>query len=303
MGAGDWWFDNGVLHEMVSFMENREGYMHITDGYAPTRKLCVRGTNNLAWAIKRLKRNGFGLKICVGSNILDWDKLKSLPLMEMFKQQEYKVNVWNPVIGNPEVYLGKNLIWDIDNTEGKPMAAFYQGEKVCAFLTRQGYDPMLVFSGGKGFHVWLNNEDTKKMAGTTFKDFEGDRAQKLAKVYCEVVKEVFLESTGVEFRGDDLTPVERQGIIACPYSIHWTTGQIVWPLDEGDLNALRMLDADALPIDIAKALHTQENGQLWKTDLDYTDNPLFYPPCHTVGPKSGDVAHRRGLPLWKGIDG
>ena len=96
---------------------------------------------------------------------------------------------------------------------------------------------------------------SEEMVGRLFSDFKEDNAKFLAKAYCEVVKDVFVEATEEEFRGADLTPVERQGIIACPYSVHWKTGQIVWPLDERNLNSLRELPADSQPIDIAKAIH------------------------------------------------
>ena len=296
MPVKEWLEDRSVLYAMSKITKNREVYVHLTGGKAPKRKLYAGGSKQMGYIVNRLYSKNEGMKIGVCSNMMDFAKLNPPLLKDMFASDWYvwERAVYKPNIGNPDFYLAKNLIWDID-AEGEPMKAFYQGEKVCAHLKCLGYNPMMVFSGSKGFHVWLNEEESEALVGSTFSDFKDDNAKYLAKAYCEVVKEVFITATEEEFRGADLTPVERQGIIACPYSVHWKTGQIVWPLDERNLNSLRELPADAQPIDIAKAIHTQSNGQLWTTDVEFTDEPLYFSPCHTVS--------KRGMPLWKGLDG
>ncbi len=296
MPVSEWIADRSVLYEMSKITDNREVYVHLTGGKAPKRKLYAHGSDQMGFIVDRLSNKSHGMKIGICSNVIDFRKLNPPLLKDMFTKDWFlwEKAVYNQHIGNPDIYLSKNLIWDID-AEGEPMKAFYQGEKVCAHLKGLGFDPMMVFSGSKGFHVWLNEKQSKGMVGKQFSDFKEDSAKFLAKAYCEVVKDVFVEATEEEFRGADLTPVERQGIIACPYSVHWRTGQIVWPLDERNLNSLRELPADAQPIDIAKAIHTQQNGQLWTTDVEFTDEPLYFSPCHTVS--------KRGMPLWKGLDG
>jgi len=296
MAVKEWIEDKSVLFEMSKLTKDREVYVHLTGGKAPKRKLYAGGSKQMGYIINRLSSKKHGMKIGICSNIIDFKKLNPPLLKDMFASDWFRWEqaVYKPHIGHPDIYLGKNLIWDIDS-EGEPMKAFNQGEKVCAHLKELGVEPMMVFSGSKGFHVWLNENHSKEVVGKQFSDFKEDNAKFLAKAYCEVVKSVFAEATQEEFRGADLTPVERQGIIACPYSIHWKTGQIVWPLDEMNLTTLRGLPANSQPIDIAKAIHTQPNGQLWKTDLEFTDELLYFPPCHTVS--------KRGMPLWKGIDG
>ena len=296
MPVAEWIEDRSVLYEMSKITKQREVYIHLTGGKPPKRKLYANGSDHLGLIINRISKKDEGMKIGVCSNVVDFAKLNPPMLKEMFSKDWFRWEqaVYKPHIGHPDIYLGKNLIWDID-AEGEPMKAFYQGEKVCAHLKGLGLDPMMVFSGSKGFHIWLNDDQSTRIVGKQFSDFKADNAKFLAKAYCEVVKDVFVKATGEEFRGADLTPVERQGIIACPYSVHWKTGQIVWPLDERNLNDLRALPADAQPIEIAKALHTQQNGQLWTTDLEFTDALLYFPPCHTVS--------KRGMPLWKGLDG
>ena len=265
MVVKEWIEDRSVLFEMGKITKNREVYVHLIGGKAPKRKLYARGSKHIGYIINRLSSKKHGMKIGVCSNVIDFKKLNPPLLKDMFASDWFlwEKAVYNSNIGNPDIYLGKNLIWDID-AEGEPMKAFYQGEKVCAHLKGLGFDPMIVFSGSKGFHVWLNKNQSTGLADKHFSDFKEDNAKFLAKVYCEVVKNLFKEATGDDFRNDDLTPVERQGIIACPYSIHWKTGQIVWPLDARNLQAIRKLESDAMPLDIAKAIHTQPNGQLWR---------------------------------------
>mgnify|MGYP003676045539 CR=1 FL=1 len=251
MPVSDWLNDTSVLCEITKITDNREVYAHNYGDKFPRRKLYAHGSDHMRYILNRLTSKGKGMKLGVCSNVIDFRKLKP-PMLQKMMSPEWRTwvdDVYKENIGNPEIYLSKNLIWDID-AEGEPMKAFYQGEKLCAHLKGLGFDPMIVFSGSKGFHD--------------------------------------------DFRNDDLTPVERQGIIACPYSIHWKTGQIVWPLDARNLQAIRKLESDAMPLDIAKAIHTQPNGQLWDTDVHFTDNPMYFSPCHTV--------YQRGMPLWEGLD-
>ena len=296
MAVNDWLLDRSVLCEMAKITTNREVYVHNLGVKFPRRKLYAHGSDHMKYIINRLTVKGKGMKIGVCSNVIDFRALKPPMLKEMMSPdwRLWSNAVYKKQIGNPVIYQAKNLIWDID-AEGEPMKAFYQGEKVCAHLKGLGYDPMIVFSGSKGFHVWLNEEQSELMVGKRFGDFKDENAKLLAKAYCEVVKDVFVEATEEEFRGADLTPVERQGIIACPYSVHWKTGQIVWPMDERNLQSVRELPADAQPMDIAKAIHTQDNGQLWDTDVHFTDNPMYFTPCNKV--------FERGMPHWKGLDG
>ena len=295
MPVSDWLNDTSVLCEITKITDNREVYAHNYGDKFPRRKLYAHGSDHMRYILNRLTSKGKGMKLGVCSNVIDFRKLKP-PMLQKMMSPEWRTwvdDVYKENICNPEIYLSKNLIWDID-AEGEPMKAFYQGEKLCAHLKGLGFDPMIVFSGSKGFHVWLNKNQSTGLADKHFSDFKEDNAKFLAKVYCEVVKNLFKEATGDDFRNDDLTPVERQGIIACPYSIHWKTGQIVWPLDARNLQAIRKLESDAMPLDIAKAIHTQPNGQLWDTDVHFTDNPMYFSPCHTV--------YQRGMPLWEGLD-
>ena len=296
MPVDDWLMDRSVLCEMAKITTNREVYVHNLGQKFPRRKLYAHGSDHMKYIINRLTSKGTGMKIGVCSNVIDFRALKP-PMLKDMMTPDWRLwtnAVYKKQIGNPKIYLEKNLIWDID-AEGEPMKAFYQGEQVCEHLIGLGLQPMMVFSGSKGFHIWLNEKDSNYLTGKQFSDFKEDNAKFLAKAYCEIVKDVFIKSTGEEFRGADLTPVERQGIIACPYSVHWKTGQIVWPMDEENLKAVRELSSDAQPVDIAMAIHKQENGSLWKTDVHFTDIPMYFTPCHKV--------FGRGMPLWKGIDG
>ena len=281
--------------EMAKITTNREVYVHNL-GVKFRRKLYAHGSDHMKYIINRLTVKGKGMKIGVCSNLIDFRALKP-PMLKDMMTPDWRLwtnAVYKKQIGNPDIYLKKNLIWDID-AEGEPMVAFRQGEKVCEYLVSQGYEPMMVFSGSKGFHVWLNEKDSKRMVGQQFSDFKSDNAKFLAKAYCEVVKDVFVKATEEEFRGADLTPVEEARNYCLSIFGSLENGTDCLAMDENDLKAVRALPADALPIDIAKAIHEQENGQLWNTDVHFTENPMYFTPCHKV--------FNRGMPVWKGIDG
>ena len=69
--------------------------------------------------------------------------------------------MYNQKIGNADIYLNKNLMWDID-AEGEPMKAVYQGEKVYGHVKGLGYEPMMVFSGSKGLRILLTDKNRRR---------------------------------------------------------------------------------------------------------------------------------------------
>ena len=166
MPVSEWIADKSVLYEMSKITNNREVYVHLTGGKAPKRKLYAHGSDQVGFIVNRLSNKSHGMKIGICSNVIDFRKLNPPLLKNMFTKDWFlwEKAVYNQQIGNPDIYLTKNLIWDID-AEGEPMKAFYQGEKVCTHLKGLGYEPMMVFSGSKGFHVWLNENDSTRFVG------------------------------------------------------------------------------------------------------------------------------------------
>ena len=100
-------------------------------------------------------------------------------------------------------------------------------------------NPQMVFSGGKGFHVWLNHKQSALLAGTSLHKLadsgNADPLRALGQIYGKKVKEITFEATGEHHRSLDLSPNYRQGVIRIPYSINKS---IVWPISERERNEL-----------------------------------------------------------------
>ena len=122
----------------------------------------------------------------------------------------------------PRHLFGEEYIGDIDS-EGEPMVAFQQAEKLCEYLTKEGYEPMLVFFGKQGISCLVKQGRfipiVKTFLQISFLDAEkkGTAWKLISSVYNDVVVEVFETATGDLFRlADNLYSASR--IISCPYS-------------------------------------------------------------------------------------
>jgi DNA primase catalytic subunit len=151
----------------------------------------------------------------------------------------------------------------------------------------------MVFSGGKGFHIWLTEEDTISLTDyhiSEVDDYPADTLRQLSNIHRDWVKAISQEALGRELPYLDESPNFRQGIVRCPYSIHHKSGQVVWPLDEKELNILRKYSMeDSLTVnDIAKLIHEWEIPN--ESPLVTDDNSTWIHPEAEV--------FERGLPEW-----
>ena len=293
------WMENlAVQNEIVKIMRDREVMIHKMYDNEGTpkriikRRLYANGTDQLKTILRMYKYNSEGLSFhfYVGSNVID---LKSLNMPKLFKMfsPEYRLfkNTWDEKLGNPAYYKAKNMIWDFDD-EALPMKAFKEADKLCSWLLLEGYSPMMVFSGSKGFHVWLNEEESHRLVGEGWNDVQGYKEphKSLGHIYRDVLQDCMVKATGHELRQDDNSPILAQGMIRCPYSIHPKTGQIVYPLDKNNLEKLRKMDENSQVIDIAKNLHD------WQSDAENCYGEpitLYHPPMSKV--------FNRGMPVWE----
>lgn len=290
-----WLSDRAVQNEIVKITRDREVGVLIAfdkeDKPIANRRLYANGTDQFKTILRMMKYDKEEKKVSffVGSNRI---KLKSLemPMLHKCFTPEWKAfkQTWNANVGNADVYFGKNLIWDFDEVE-KPMEAFELADGLCAYLDKQGFNPMMVFSGNKGFHVWLSHEESKTITNHDFSDFTNtkDNARELGHFYAETVQRLLKEATGEELMVCDLSPVQRQGLIRCPYTIHPKTGQIVYPLNKANLDTLRGLSEDVSALDIAKAIHPWESP----SENSFSDAPLYHPPMSQI--------FNRGMPVWE----
>ena len=61
------------------------------------------------------------------------------------------------------LWRGQDLVWDVD-VEQHIGAAFIIADEIAQFLEQKhGMHPQIVFSGSKGFHVWLHWSEAEQL--------------------------------------------------------------------------------------------------------------------------------------------
>lgn len=255
------------------------------------------------------------VSIFVSTNLLDWHMTQLPPPLRKkgvkgFNKEEIKVfrERWKKTLMREEckklhidfdtIWVGKDLVWDVD-LPNHPGAAFGVANDIAKFLeSSHGLHPQIVFSGSKGFHVWIQSEEAKLLAKKVSPYYDptygkqNDALRYISKIYRTIVESMFDEATtGTSINYLDLSPIQRQGVIRCPYSIHPKTGQIVWPLDAEERKALESLIADNYDVslwDIITTIHpwTQTN------EIRRTDFP-------EMGIHPFNEVWQRGFPMWK----
>ncbi len=202
------------------------------------------------WLIMHGKRK---LDVFVSTNILNWDKIPQLPPSYRAKgkglnteERKRYANRWKDFltpeglkgtgVAFEELWLGKNMVWDIDNTDLK--VAYNDAIKIYNYLIDAELNPLMVFSGSKGFHIWLSSEQSAKLAGVHLHDLlnRADPLRDLGREYARTVADITFAATGEELPSLDKSPNYRQGIIRLPYSVN--KGRIVWPMDDDDRKKL-----------------------------------------------------------------
>ncbi len=253
------------------------------------------------------------ISIFVGTNNLDWHMLNLPPPLRQrgvsgFNKEELKKfrQQWKKCltrdgckelqINFDTIYDGKDLVWDVDYPN-HPGAAFGVANDITNFLEdKHGLKAQIVFSGSKGFHVWLKAEDAKTLVEKISPTYEAvyqtkdDPLRYQAKLYRTVVEAIYEEAADTPINYLDLAPIQRQGVIRCPYSIHPKTGQVVWPLDAEERLALESLIADNYEVslwDIITTIHP------WTTT-----NELERPDFPEMGIHPATQVFQRGFPMW-----
>ena len=211
--------------------------------------------------------------------------LKPPPLRSKKEQQEYqtyieefkkwKDEVWNETLDQEGFCTGRDLVWDIDDCYGD-MDALTASAKVAELLkTKYGVEFVEIdYSGSKGFHVVVPWEHAKAVLNMTEKDLYP--LQTCAKRTWGIVKRIFREATGEEFREADLSPMRRQGIRRCPFSVHPKTMRVSLPLAKGHVlrNGVKVFDPDKFHFKVCRFPKTPLNYQT-PNALDWTGELLL----------------------------
>jgi len=273
----EWLRDPAIVGNISTLARNREikWTWCLPDG----NEIGIRQTR-IAWSrdferwITMLDVDRRHLDIFMSTNIIDWKKIPELPPPYRLKGRgintkgrktyaERWKHFLTPAGLKPygvdfkELWLGKNMVWDFDNTDLRE--AFDDADKVYTYLIEAKLSPTMVFSGRKGFHIWLNPEDSAKMAGVHLHDLahKEDPLREIGRIYARVVADTTFAATGNAHPSLDLSPNYRQGIIRIPYSVNQ---QIVWPLSIDEIASLKRGSFQSAK-DVAKILHSwEENG-------------------------------------------
>jgi len=317
-----WLDDPAVKGAIADFARNREVKLTVHRSEDKNedfgfRQQRFQKSNSVEEVLKTLGWPSRAVSIFVGTNRLDWNLTRLPPPLRKlgvsgFNKEDMKTyrTFWNKTLtraGCKElqvdyetIWKGKDLVWDVDLPE-YPGAAFGVANDITKFLeARHGLTPQIVFSGSKGFHIWVSAEDAKVLATkvsphyeTTYKN-QDDALRYQSKIYRTVVEAMFDEAiTGTSINYLDLAPIQRQGIIRCPYSIHPKTGQVVWPLDNEERCALESLIQDNCEVslwDIITTIHpwTKVN------EIERQDFP-------EMGIHPFREVWRRGFPMWQKV--
>ena len=296
-----WMDDPSIQHEIVKLSKNRETGLFVgwAENMFPVRRVYVPNRDTFQLLLSKMEYHRKPISFFVGSNVINWRAINPIPpLLWKIYTPEWRAykDTWKGFTEKghssfDDIWIGKNLIWDFDKAD-EPLQAFSWADDLCKFLKSEGFEPRLIFSGNKGFHVWLDEDDSAKLLGKSLADFaeSKDPMLKFGRYCADVVQKTLEGATGKPLEVCDLSPVRRQGLIRCPYSIHPKTGQIVWPLNPTDLAKLRNMDnRKATPVEIAKCLHPWESPS--ENDFVNGEVVLHHPPFNTV--------FQRGMPLWE----
>ena len=315
------WLDDPAVQGAISvFARNREVKLTVHRSKDKSedfgfRQQRFRKSSSVGEVLKTLGWPAREISLFVGTNNLNWNLMRLPPPLRSrgvtgFNKDaivEYR-NFWKDTLTREKckalqvdfetIWNGKDMVWDIDLPQ-HPGAAFGVTNEIAKFLeSTHGLHPQIVFSGSKGFHLWLHADEAKVLAtkvspyfSPTY-DKEDDALRYQSKIYRTVVEAMFDEATtGTKINYLDLAPVQRQGVIRCPYSIHPKTGQVVWPLDAEERLALEQLISKNFEVtlwDIVTTIHpwTKTN------EIDREDFP-------EMGIHPFREVWQRGFPMWQ----
>ena len=319
-----WLEDAAVLSNIAQFAQDREVKFTVHPDMADKnqdfgfRKQRFQYSESVGRMLKSLDWPNRSVSLFVGTNRVNW-KLMRLPpplrqrgvsgfnkqglreYSQFWKQALLRSGCEEMQINFETLWRGQDLVWDVD-VEQHIGAAFGIADEIAQFLEQKhGMHPQIVFSGSKGFHVWLHWSEAEQLVSKVSphwaKTFarEDDPIRYRSKRYRTVVEEVSAEA---EFNIGylDLAPIQRSGIIRMPYSIHPKSGQIVWPLSQKERDSLRELVATNYDVslwDVVSTIHP------WTTENQTESASETWPQ---MGIHPFREVFDRGFPAWKGAN-
>lgn len=252
MAGMDWYESKSVLYHLRDYSKERPLIMAYSEGsrkfFRPISMPTTQAAQKWLRYFSYPQKYPHLYQSCVRFNMM---KLRSLapalpnaalkppPLRSKDEQaiyqnytnafQKWKNEVWNETLDDEGFCIGRDLVWDVDDVYEDSDALIASCQIAEHLKENYGVQNVEIdYSGSKGFHVVVAWDEAKKVLNMTEKDLTP--LQTCAKRTWGLVKKVFREATGEEFREADLSPMRRQGIRRCPFSVHPKTHRVCYPL-------------------------------------------------------------------------
>ncbi len=267
-----WYSHPTILTSLITIAYERESkwQLKISDTEVKgIRHRCLGTSSFLKAELQSLGADQRPVGMMVSTQEIIWRNISphELPPVQIRKKgksgynEELKIyqKDWkNIIFKDPEIApIGQQLmIFDFDDVDLK--VAWNRARSVYNYLRNEySAQPSFIFSGNKGFHIWVHPEDIPKIISEITENSEFFNAftnQTFGQLLARKVEEIVFEVTGSAQPVADLSPNYIQGMVRCPYSIHEKSGQVVWPLSQTDI---LMLEKSSFKVaaEVGKLLH------------------------------------------------
>ena len=281
-----WYTDIGVLHQICAITHSRETKWNIV---LPKKMWGIRhrflgSTQYLEKELAVLDIHNRPVVMMVVTQELNWSNIPPAdhPPSQLISNGSFNIREiknynkdWKMIIDDPDVAKIGNqiMVFDFDDPTDlrKP---FDNALAIYDYLRDQDINPSFIFSGNKGFHIWVHPEDIQKLIPVDVMT-KVHSLQSWGRLLAGLVNEIVSEVLGSTHPIADLSPNYRQGMVRCPYSIHEKSGQIVWPLDQEEIINLELnLEEGSLATDVATLLHD------WVSCFPGYDGKITHHPPH-----------------------
>ena len=283
-----WYTDIAVLHEICAITYSRETKWNIilpSNTMWGIRHRFLGSIDYLEKELAILDVHNRPVGMMVGTQEINWSNIppadhppSQLISNGSFNSSEIKNynNDWKEIIEDPDVAKIGNqiMVFDFDDPTDlrKP---FDDALDIYNYLRDQDINPSFIFSGNKGFHIWVHPEDIQKLIPVDVMT-KVHTLQSWGRLLAGLVNEIVSEVLGSTHPIADLSPNYKQGMVRCPYSIHEKSGQIVWPLDREEIINLDLrMDEGSLATDVAGLLHS------WVSAFSGYSGKLTHHPPHS----------------------
>lgn len=289
-----WYTNKAVLHQIRDITYSRETKWNII---LPSKKMWgvrhrfLGSIDYLEKELAILDIHNRPVGMMVGTQEINWSNIPPAdhPPSQLISNGSFNLSEiknynkdWKQIIEDPDVAKIGNQIMVFDFDDPTDLRkAFDDALAIYDYLRDQDINPSFIFSGNKGFHIWVHPEDIQKLIPVDVMT-KVHTLQSWGQLLAGLVREIVSEILGSTHwlatpppLNTDLSPNWMQGLVRCPYSIHEKSGQIVWPLDQEEITNLDLwMDEGSLATDVAGLLHS------WVSAFSGYSGKLTYHPPH-----------------------